>query len=366
MEKVWPSAGKYYQTERTLDEAYYPALDANVLAARNDQQVVTRECKKTANRSAVTGKKRPVLVVQQLWIWSCSNIVISALNPLGMADSAYPNLPAGEYFRNLNGRAFGDADARIDPVPTLAADHISMNLAHIALILADRIDQFGSIQGAEGYQSPLDIFEVGVVQILSDMHEYMQQSELSVKDSETELVLMNRIADIKDELAMIDEILLQQDKVLDDVRAHIASVGAEKWRMENGSPKLDATKMRELQDSMEIPEQLTSARLQLQVYRNRIDKIERDAERVDKTMQDRLNVKRTYAQMSDAKTSLLVAVAVIGFTVITILFAPLAFMTALFALNIDILSNHKKRTGDDAEYTSGYIVWTFGMLQSDP
>lgn len=67
-------------------------------------------------------------------------------------------------------------------------------------------------------------------------------------------------------------------------------------------------------------------------YQKRAKKVDRDAQRVEKTIQDQLNLKRTYASIKDAHSSLLPSAAVIGFTII---FARLSFLTALFALNID-------------------------------
>jgi hypothetical protein len=95
-------------------------------------------------------------------------------------------------------------------------------------------------------------------------------------------------------------------------------------------------------------------------FRDRIKKINNDAERIDKTVHDRLNLKRAFASIQDARTSLLFSLAVIGFTVVTIIFAPLAFMTALFALPIDNFEKHKNGTGNDAVFSSGFVAWTFG------
>ncbi|KIW25225.1 uncharacterized protein PV07_08421 [Cladophialophora immunda] len=40
---------------------------------------------------------------------------------------------------------------------------------------------------------------------------------------------------------------------------------------------------------------LAKAKMQVKDYRERVQKVDRDAERVDKTIQDQLNLKRTYA-----------------------------------------------------------------------
>jgi hypothetical protein len=109
----------------------------------------------------------------------------------------------------------------------------------------------------------------------------------------------------------------------------------------------------------------------LDTYRKRVVKIDKDAEHIDKIIQDELNLKRTFASMQDARTgmqdawnSLLLGWAVIGFTIITVLFAPIAFMTSLFALPIDSFLKHQVTSTDAtgspaAVYSSSYIAWTF-------
>jgi Mg2+ and Co2+ transporter CorA len=88
-------------------------------------------------------------------------------------------------------------------------------------------------------------------------------------------------------------------------------------------------------------------------------KIDGDAERVQKAVQDKLDLKRTYASVKDAHSSLLLSTAVIGFTVVTIVFAPLAFLTALFALNIDGFDLLQLK-GRDGVYSSGKMSAIFG------
>jgi hypothetical protein len=66
-----------------------------------------------------------------------------------------------------------------------------------------------------------------------------------------------------------------------------------------------------------------------------VRKIDGDAERIEKANQELLNLKHTHSSIKDAHSSLILSTAVIGFTVVTIVFAPLAFLTALFTLKIE-------------------------------
>jgi hypothetical protein len=104
----------------------------------------------------------------------------------------------------------------------------------------------------------------------------------------------------------------------------------------------------------------------LDKYYTLTEKISADAARIEKNIQDELNLKRTFATMDDARISLSLGIAVIGFTVITIIFAPLALVTALFALPVDVFEKRKFRVSDGEEdesigaYTSSYIGKWFG------
>ena len=354
-EGVRQGAGDFYQLERTLDETYYPALDPGALDRRNKQQVVTREFEQLAKGKNIPGRMKPILMVPQLWIWVVGSMVISAFTPLG------------ECAARATGQEAPNPSEERDMWRFLAHD-MPERLVHgaenpedfAAQLLADEVDLFGDVQGSEGFQAPLDYFELGVVRVLSSVANYVKETTLTSENMETELKVVEDIADIREELAMVNEILRQQEMVLDGFVAHIRRKNVKE------NPRHDSQAATEVK----IPEAIEVAKSQIRMYRDRVSKIDRDAERADKTVQDRLNLKRTFASirdsrasMSDAKTSLLLAIAVIGFTVITILFAPLAFMTALFALDIDLLAKNKVGEGDDAVYPSGYIAWTFRTLK---
>ena len=340
---VWQAAGSVYQVTRSLDETYYPSLTSEVLERRNEQQVVTRECKKHAEGSTLTADSRPILMIKQAWIWLIDDVVVYAYVPEG-------HYPAYREYFDVH---LGSRMERIIPEREFPELEVSAFLSELVSSLEGTTPRKTKI-----YPPTLNIFETGVVSVLTDVNKYLEDNDLATEDSSVELELLDSVADIRDELAMIDEILREQDQVLDEFVSEVNK--SLKARVDAHS--IDPRRIKELAQSRDIE----SAKATIKQYRERVAKIDRDAERADKTVQDRLNVKRTFASirdsrasMSDAKTSLLLAIAVIGFTVITVLFAPLAFMTALFALNIDELQKHKKGEGDDAYYPSWYIFVTF-------
>lgn len=102
------------------------------------------------------------------------------------------------------------------------------------------------------------------------------------------------------------------------------------------------------------------ALLRLKEYQQRVTKIREDAGRVETAVQDQLELRKTYASVKDAHNSLILSAAVIGFTVITIIFAPLAFLTALFAMKMDSFHRLRRNATDpDGEFKSGLIAAIF-------
>jgi hypothetical protein len=89
----------------------------------------------------------------------------------------------------------------------------------------------------------------------------------------------------------------------------------------------------------------------LQRLKDRIDKIDQDAERVQNLIPQYLELKRSYASIKEANYTALLGAAVFAFSIVTIIFTPLSFAAALLALpNDGIYLNttadtvHTKRT----------------------
>lgn len=181
---------------------------------------------------------------------------------------------------------------------------------------------------------------------------------------ETERELMFRIADIREELVMIQQVLGQQ---LDIIESWTRAVhGFEMKRRDVGN--------------LSFRESVEGAINNIKKYQARAKKIDSDAERVEKRIQDQLNLRRTHVSIEDARASLILSraglvtsTAVIGFTIITIIFAPLAFVTALFALPIDVLlrnqvqfkmaggnSGSEDGMGTMGAYSTRYVATWFG------
>lgn len=156
---------------------------------------------------------------------------------------------------------------------------------------------------------------------------------------------------------MILDILDQQEKVLDDLLKDALDDSNARRTRDEADPK-DRSNLFE-----KDWEKVRMAKVRLEQYRKCIAKIDRDADLIEKSVQEQLNLKRTYAAMKDAHNSVVLGAAVIGFTLVTIIFTPLAFLTSLYALPIDSVVKHQYQDGDSNVYSGKYIGRIFGAYR---
>jgi hypothetical protein len=319
--------------EPTLDEAYFPGMDAKFFETRNNEQVVSREYRRTSEKD---DEKIPILMVPQFWLWRVDNILLSAysmttLSPVFISDRDHDRIVPGFY------------DGATSP---------SMNL-QIGIIIAFQVFRFGEdeklMDSQITFKSPLRIFESAVFSILSDVQEYLEAgSEVYTIEQQkrTEQRFIHDIADIHSELDMIQSVLVQQKEVLDELLEDSKSERQEAdW--------LIALRWRKIEES----------RAALDGYEKNIRKIHKDAERVEKNIESYLNLKRTYASIEDTRNSLMVGFSASAFAFVTVIFTPLSFMTSLFALPVDQFVRQQRTDGnsDDKVFTSSYIGGYLGM-----
>lgn len=101
--------------------------------------MVARVCKHLyGGPKAATHK--PLLIVSQSWIWSFDEYMVSMISDPEILELAHDQAPYAE--------------------------------ATISVLLSHWINKFGESSAHRMYQSPLDYFEIGVVQVLSDLTAY--------------------------------------------------------------------------------------------------------------------------------------------------------------------------------------------------
>jgi hypothetical protein len=334
---------KTIHLERTLDETSYPGLNPNLLSKRNVDQVVTRELIKTpGTQEESTHTETPILLVAQLWLWRIDNIILSAhsLTP----SSEHNGFP---YLANPPPHS-PDDDARCDwnlLTHTLVPDLL------LGVVIAGHIRRFDEEydRGGVTFLPTLEIFDSAVASILSNTDDYLSTDSVSKLDIGKEMTFLHRISDIRNEIAMIQEVLDQQDEILGSLMDDI-----HRQRIKDDQP--------ELKQEERAWDVMNQAKDLLKKYIKRTVKIDRDAERIEKAVLDKLNLKRTHASIQDAHNSVILGAAVIGFTVVTIIFTPLSFLVGLFALPVDQFAGIKGKKDGNADILKGkYLAAVFGM-----
>ncbi|KAI1427364.1 hypothetical protein F5Y12DRAFT_168793 [Xylaria sp. FL1777] len=335
------------QSERTLDEVYFPTLSAETMNTRNENQVVSRECTKKLDGKKTNKDTKPILMVPQLWLWRCDRYILTAFSIdkspdlRKKVDSSYHDL------RDMYDIAKFRRLENYTPSPGI----------QIGLFLAHHISKFGNPQVDAQFSPPLDIFEASILHISADVDVYMDLNTASSLDMKTEQEFLFRISDIREELAMIREVLRQQLEILQNFIYDFEHHNPDSQNFLNkplpGGEVVDTK-------AMALWQKVKRSKDTLERYHKQVTKIDGNAERVEKKIQDQLNLKRTYTSIQDARASLKLNViglalstSVIGFTLITIIFTPLAFITALFALPIDSLLQNQVQLNQAGNNTMG-------------
>ena len=91
---------------------------------------------------------------------------------------------------------------------------------------------------------------------------------------------------------------------------------------------------------LEVMEILERPQKQFAKYKRQIARINADAERVGGFITLQLDLKSKHASLQEAHLTTLMSAAVIGFTIVTIIFTLLAFLASLLALSTNKFQNH--------------------------
>lgn len=291
------------QLEQTIDEVYYLGLSPEALELRNQDQVVQREFR--------SKPYIPILTVPQLWLWRFDNYVISSFAFAEQWDSS----SAFFYSKSIHQK------------------HETPDL-YMGLVLAHHINAFSKESGFKNvkFSPTLDIFEAAMLSVLSDVDKYLREQHLTAFDINMEGDFIHRISNIRSELVMIQGVLNQQKEVLtlllDDPNRN----------MPEHEDRLIKNKWASIYEAKDI----------IKHQFRRTEKINRDAERIEKVIQDKLNLTRTAVSMNaanasiaEARQSKLLSVIVLSFTIITFIFTFISFLATLLALDIDTFSSIK-------------------------
>jgi hypothetical protein len=169
-------------------------------------------------------------------------------------------------------------------------------------------------------------------------------------DIGNETKLLTEIKDIRDELNIIDVILESQTLILDEFESHIiddlrggANLGATGASSTNLAGFADTGQKRAVDLFVsDIRKRGREQRRRLDVHRKDIDRMNRQAESIYLGLTHLLDLKQKHSNALEARFARDQAViaakqgqTVMIFTIVTIIFLPMSFMAAFFAINIE-------------------------------
>lgn len=405
-------AGLRVHLPLTLDEYCKPSL-GTLLPERNRDQVLSkhtrdelrRRCIETDNVSWIDDLKRTMdrdaaqtnpklLTVRQAWLWMINNFVVSSVSNSLLDFSNFgflnqPKLDKRSRFLQLRMR--------------------------IGLFLSNIITLPNDPQAMGLPQTIFGIFESAISTQEDEVSRYLKIQRTTTKrggrrrqkyfrfgdfDEKREGEILHDINDIREELAMIRKVFSEQEEVW---TAAMKTMFPENWKdgrfvspcvtpwhhpwtdriayrdkmgtmwdpLAKVGPKSRTPMNVEREDSFTAPRyaehwrKIERPQAQFEQFKRRMAQLDEDAARVEASITVFLDMRAKHASMNEAHSTAVMSVAVSGFTIVTVLFTPLSFMTSLFALPITTFQAQQVKSswgGEDAPgtYQTRYVGAWFG------
>ena len=294
----------------------------------------------------VPGGEKPaqVLAVDQAWIWKLGDVIISA--PL---DVGWPGKAAWEK---------GESDSALSLCQT------------IGIFMAELVGSLDAPYTSNVEDIPdervLDVVETAIGLLAEKARVYTEGEKDGVEAISVRIEgeMLHQINNIKDELCMIKRVLAQQEEVWREFASNAwpdfwLSGGEDGARMRIPSHISRAFTRKQAETWRAV----LSPQTQFREYERQISQLGEDAERIEKSINTQLDLKAKDATLRETHATAEMSAAVFGFTIITIIFSPLSFVAAVFALPIDsVLSKQiENRWTDEAGmFRSVYVGKYFG------
>ena len=360
---------------RTLDQFFYRTIDTTF---RDEDQVVFRYQKNQKPED-----KCKLLMVDQLWMWVVSKDLIITAFPQRWGQ------PVDDQHNVLEGI--------IHEINSPTRAHIT-DVYELAMVIAGHcLGAFDSRNTAVGETLFLDMFESAIGDAMNEetrlFHAFERASEeaslwltssrsspknkhlrrgplimephtdtsddrtlieasrrklsfvQTLLDIEEETILLREIKDIRDELDMLKTIFMQQETVLKEMRKNIM----------NKLEQDDEPFMQQLKTDKAFDE----LRRRIENPKRDIDRMDEQAKRIYNSIRDLLDLKQKHANAMQAADTARQGQTLMVFTVVTVIFLPLSFLAAFFAINIKVFPR-----GSDGhpEMSLGYVSkYVFGV-----
>lgn len=297
-----------------------------------------------------------ILTVPQLWIWVFDERLITATHKSWI-----------EIFGGLQDEVIrpirNNTDRILEALRSKELSGLKVRDLLVGAFLSQSINDLSS-PSRLGLKKSIfgGIFEKSISELSTKVRDYTKSEALKQNNIDSEKVFILQIGDAREELSMIQSVLFEQEKV---------------WRqfMKAKFPNLWSSPP---EDQFSIPEEITGTMLdvmqilerpqtQFAKYKRQIATLDIDAERVEGFITLQLNLKSKHVSLKEAHLTTLMSAAVIGFTIVTIIFTPLSFLASLLALSTSGFQNHQTNStlmNGAPFYHSSYIGKWMGKLNS--
>ncbi|KAK4161165.1 hypothetical protein QBC43DRAFT_324219 [Cladorrhinum sp. PSN259] len=344
LELAYPSfdGGSGYQRPQTLDESYYHDMADQELSARNSDQIIWKALRKFQSTTKSAAPK--LLMFNQLWLWKLEDGTIITAMPERLGDSKASQIH--EIIEDQWLGAFQSPDAFIEYILTFC---VSRSLECFGFRLG-----FDILEIFESWVGKLSINEVTMFQKFRDtLNDPLPgiDSEASGALATTmdfsiteEVKLIYELRDVLDELFIIRQVCAKQMDIMEE---YVSSWTAE-LKM--------TTALEDNSNSSSRPSLLEFTVNLTEKFLRRVERLEQKTKKILENVDHLVRMKQAQGSLHESKLASQQAEMsvreakrsareaeksrqlnnyIMVFTVVTVVFAPLSFMTSIFALSID-------------------------------
>ena len=370
---------------RTLDQFFYPNIDTQT---RDRDQVVYRYQTKGQGRGRFATEPK-IFMVDQLWMWIMgTNLIVTSFpqrweqpknDPLNVLDGIIEdiNSKTREPVRSVYDLAIiitnrcsgvfdrhrmGDEEYQFldmfEASIGIATDRETMLFNRFNRASAQASDWLknhrklsrvkqDSPDGDKPHLQFMMLQEDGATIIAEDDEEPLFVDNLL--DIGQEIDLLSEAKDIRDELGMIRTVLEHQQHVLDDFYGAICEIYHGQQRSQ-----------------YEVKKRFKEQQRTIDMHLKDISRMDHQAERIYSSITDLLDLKQKHANAFEARFARDQAAGttrqgkiIMVFTIVTIIFLPLSFITSIFTINIAEFPRNAE--GSQDLHLSYVTKYTFGI-----
>lgn len=332
------------QCALTLDEYCLSSLDESALEKRNNDQVLSRYQDEVSPNPSPD--QRRILTVPKISIYTIEHLSDNRIDMYTVMEK-----PARDIFGTAD---FEDICNFFDEAPLA----ISLEWLLIGALISRCVDSLNSSLHPNLSTKVLNIFEWSIFKLSAKVQDYINQEAPNNEENNNGKNFVLQIGDIREELSLIRSVLAEQEQVW---RQFIQAKFSEFWDTDKDCfvVREKYMKIKDIPRFTEAMDILKKPQTRFAEYKRRIAVLDENAERVQSSIALLLDLKSKENSLREIQTTTSMSAAVIGFSLVTIVFTPLSFLSSLFALPINHLQSHQSvSTLDNGTpfYSSSYVA----------